>query len=309
MFSQKFEEELWHIWRKKSISILLVMQPTLLLIHSKFRNNKTKTNELKLSLLIKKFENLINKNHYLVNETDDSFENFMNFMFALAAVNSIHNLTIGDFVREVAGMCLLLGFLLFNKINESINLISDFQQADEIQEVLDSLINDIKSNEAGNLNKSVSTNQQKSTKEYRPCDIFICCTTNDQFQYLDGFIKPLLIKYNFNAIYPQRDVESESIGLCEDYIAECKLYLIVITSSYYSDPLMNLFTRRALYYSNSEQKKLIMAVMDYEPQFVAHTRYMRPIELEVAEIIPYNEENINQSSKDFNAIISKIKQT
>ncbi len=47
--------------------------------------------------------------------------------------------------------------------------------------------------------------------------------------------------------------------------------------------------------------------MDYEPAFVAHSRYMRPLELENAELIIYNEENIEKSCQEFNQIVSKLK--
>jgi hypothetical protein len=68
-----------------------------------------------------------------------------------------------------------------------------------------------------------------------------------------------------------------------------------------------LFNRRALYYSNKVLKKIIVAIMDYEPAFVAHSRYMRPLELENAELIIYNEENIEKSCQEFNQIVSKLK--
>ena len=140
----------------------------------------------------------------------------------------------------------------------------------------------------------------------KPCDIFICCSIEDQFQYLDGFINPLVLKYNLKTINPQQDIDIDSIGLVEYFIAECKLYFVVITSSYYSNTLTSLFTRRALHYSNKVSKKVIVVLMDYEPAFVSHARYMRPLELEDAELIVYNEDNIEKSCDEFHKIVSKI---
>jgi hypothetical protein len=74
-------------------------------------------------------------------------------------------------------------------------------------------------------------------------------------------------------INPKRDISVEIIGLCEYLISECKIFIVIITSNYYSNTLANLFTRRALYYSELN-KKHIVALMDYEPSIVSHTRYM-----------------------------------
>lgn len=44
-------------------------------------------------------------------------------------------------------------------------------------------------------------------------------------------------------------------------------------------------------------------MMDYEPSLVSHSRYMRPIELEKAELVVYNEENIQKSCEEFDKIV------
>ena len=85
-------------------------------------------------------------------------------------------------------------------------------------------------------------------------------------------------------------------------IEECKIFLVIITSNYYSNALANLFTKRAVHYSKLKRKQLVV-MMDYEPSLVSHSRYMRPIELEKAELVVYNEENIQKSCEEFDKIV------
>ena len=102
MFKQPFENELWNIWSNRSISVLLVMQPVLTITH-KTLCEEYKTNEMKINLIIKSFNNVIKKSHFSI-ETSDSFNNTVNLIFNLASINpTTRPITIKEFLEPLNG--------------------------------------------------------------------------------------------------------------------------------------------------------------------------------------------------------------
>ena len=100
MFTHQFEDELWNMWKKRPVSVLLTMQPVLLQIH-KILSEEYKINETKLNLIINHFNDKLNKSQYSIDSTDDSYENIVNLVFNLAALNTIT--TINCFLKPLAG--------------------------------------------------------------------------------------------------------------------------------------------------------------------------------------------------------------
>jgi hypothetical protein len=102
MFSQQYEEELWKIWQTKPISVILSMPSVITQLH-KTLCEEYKTNEIKLNLIINNFNNIIDKNKYSIEDSDDSFVNTVNLIFNLSAVNTSTQVTIDKFLKPLTG--------------------------------------------------------------------------------------------------------------------------------------------------------------------------------------------------------------
>ena len=104
MFSQLFENELWNIWSNKPLSVLLTMQPVLMNVH-RILCEEYKLNEVKTSLILNHFNNLIKKDQFIIDESNESFENITNLIFNLAAINpTTRPITINEFLQPLIGL-------------------------------------------------------------------------------------------------------------------------------------------------------------------------------------------------------------
>jgi hypothetical protein len=104
MFSQLFENELWNIWSNKPLSVVLKMEPVLINVH-RILCEEYKLNEMKINLIINHFNNLIKKEQFSIDKSNDSFENIVNLIFCLATINPLnsHPITINEFLIPLNG--------------------------------------------------------------------------------------------------------------------------------------------------------------------------------------------------------------
>ena len=104
MFLKLFENELWNIWSNKPLSVVLKMETVLVNIH-RILCEEYKLNEIKINLIINHFNNLIKKEQFSIDKSNDSFENIVNLIFCLATINPLNNhpITINEFLKPLNG--------------------------------------------------------------------------------------------------------------------------------------------------------------------------------------------------------------